>query len=105
MQPEEKNPTKKIIIIAASALIVLAALYFFVFRKSPPPVSFDQFGNPIEAQAVGQDLVDLLNQLQNVKLDDSIFRKQAFINLTDYSVTLPNLPRGRNNPFDPIGVR
>jgi hypothetical protein len=102
MQSQENSPIKKIIVISISAAFILFAVYFFFFKKTAPVVVLDQFGNPTQAQVVGQDLVDLLDKLQNVKLDDSIFRNQAFINLTDYAITLPDQPRGRANPFAPM---
>jgi hypothetical protein len=105
MQPEEKNPIQKIIIIGISAVLLFSGLYFFVFNKTGPSIVFDQFGNPVQAQVVGQDLVDLLDQLQSVELDESLFSKQAFINLSDYAITLPNEPQGRANPFSPLSGR
>lgn len=105
MQPQENSPIRKIITIGIFAVLLFSALYFFVFNKNTPPITFDQFGNPVQAQVVGQDLVDLLNQLQGVTLDDSLFAKQAFINLTDYAITLSNEPQGRANPFGPISGR
>ena len=105
MQPQENSPMRKIIMIAILAILVFSALYFFVFNKKAPITVLDQFGNPVEAQVVGQDLVDLLNQIQAVTLDESLFRNPAFIHLTDYSIVLPEEPRGRQNPFDTIGGR
>ncbi len=102
MQSEQNSPIKKIIIIAVSVAFLSMAIYFFVFHKTTPVSVLDQFGNPVAAQSEGQDLVDLLSQLQAVTLDDSLFKNQAFINLTDYSITLPSEPQGRPNPFDKI---
>jgi hypothetical protein len=100
MQPESNSPTKKIATIVIVILVILVVIYYFFFRGTAPAVTLDQFGNPVSAQVVGQDLVELLNKLQSVTLDDSIFHDPAFINLTDFSTTLPNLPVGRANPFD-----
>ena len=62
----------------------------------------DEFGNPVEAQVVGQDLIDLLAELEGVKLDQSLFSREAFVNLTDFAQTLPEEPRGRANPFSSL---
>lgn len=86
-----------------SVAVLLMLVYFFVFRNSEPPVSYDEFGNPVSAQVVGADLVGLLEQISSVTLSDSLFKKKAFINLKDYSTTLPQFPKGRTNPFDAIG--
>lgn len=62
----------------------------------------DEYGNPIQAESVGQDLVDLLSELQSVKLDQSIFQSPGFTSLTDFSTILPDLPRGKKNPFSKL---
>ena len=66
------------------------------------PVWHDEAGNPIQAEVVGKDLIDLLTELQSVKLDSSVLRTAAFTSLVDYSIGLPDLPLGRNNPFEKI---
>ena len=102
MQPEQTSPVKKIIVIVVVVAFLAMGIYFFVFNKITPSTVLDQFGNPVQAQVEGADLVDLLTQLENVKLDDSLFKKQAFINLTDYAIMLGSEPQGRPNPFDKI---
>jgi len=91
-----------------TAVIILAVLgfgvYFLFFRGGgqEAEILFDEFGYPIEAQAVGQDLISLLEELQSVSFDSSLFRSPAFVNLTDYAIDLGTQPQGRINPFDGI---
>jgi hypothetical protein len=101
MTPEQ-SPIKKVIVIGVSIALVIAALYFFLFRSSEPQMIIDEFGNPVEAQVVGQDLIDLLAELEGVTLDQSLFSREAFVNLTDFAQNLPNEPRGRANPFSSL---
>jgi hypothetical protein len=104
MEPQTHS-IKNIVVGAVVILLVGLAIYFFFFKTTSQQVVFDQFGNPIEAQVVGQDLIDLLAKLQSVELDESLFQDKAFVSLTDYSVTLPDQLQGRNDPFQPIPGR
>lgn len=90
-----------------TAIVILAVLgfgiYFIFFRGvSEPEIFYDEFGNPTEAQVVGQDLISLLNELQSVSFDPAFLRSPAFVSLIDFSVDLGNQPKGRANPFEPI---
>ncbi len=96
------HKTRTLIITIIVIVLLTWAIYIFFLAPSAPAVTTDEYGNPVAAQVVGQDLVDLLGKLQAVKLDDSIFQNQAFIKLTDDSVPLPVIPQGRANPFQPI---
>jgi hypothetical protein len=97
----QSSNTKKIIIgVALSAVLAFAIYYFFFRSTAAPAIVYDQFGNQVQAQVVGQDLVDLLSQLKTVTLDQALFHSAAFLFLTDYGITLPNETPGRKNPFD-----
>lgn len=101
METESSN-TKKITIAVILVALFGFALYFFFFRSTEVAIVLDEFGNPVQAQVVGQDLIDLLSELQSVKLDDSLFASPAFLGLVDSSVLLSPQPQGRENPFAPI---
>lgn len=101
METESSN-TKKIVIALVLIAVVGFALYIFFFRKVEVAVVLDEFGNPVQAQVVGQDLIDLLEELQAVSLDDSLFSTAAYRGLIDSSVVLSPQPQGRSNPFAPI---
>lgn len=96
---------RKILSIGTILLVVGFAVYFFFFRTAEREIIIDQFGNAVEAQVVGQDLIDLMAELRSVELNAEIFRDQAFINLTDFAITLPEEPRGRANPFESFSGR
>lgn len=102
METESTN-TKKIIIAVVLVALVAFAIYFFAFRSSDTEITFDEFGNPVQAQVVGQDLLDLLSELQSVSLNAAIFNSQLFRNLNDFGIELRDEPRGRTDPFEPIG--
>ena len=51
-----------------------------------------------------KDFLSVLLNVKNIKLDDTIFLNNAFLNLHDSSITLtPVVDEGRSNPFAPIG--
>ncbi len=117
MSSKVKNTIIFLIIGAALVLI-----YIFFIKKPPqeaslvsyPPTSVDTSGMmPGVMQgnvSLGQetsnnpDLVSILLNVKNIKLDDSIFRNPAFTSLIDSSITLSqDGTQGRPNPFAPIG--
>lgn len=51
----------------------------------------------------GREILALLADLKSVRLDDSIFSDPAFQSLQDTSVELTAEPKGRPNPFAPLG--
>ncbi len=51
--------------------------------------------------ATGAQVLALLNRLQNITLDDSIFKSPAFANLQDWTVTITPQQVGRSNPYLP----
>lgn len=54
------------------------------------------------ASKVGQKTLALLNQLNTLNLDASIFTDPAYTGLQDYSVSIPEQNAGRLNPFAPL---
>ena len=49
-------------------------------------------------------IYNILQQMAQVILDDSIFSSQAFQNLKDNTVSFPQQTAGRSNPFAPVGA-
>ena len=93
---------KNIIII-----IVLLGVAFFAFNylsgssaASTGSLSADtSSSNSNDAQYI----YTLLQKMQQVKLDDSIFSNSVFQGLKDNTVIFAPQAAGRNNPFSPIG--
>ncbi len=101
MQP--KSNKRQTVLIGVLILLIIFAGYFFFMRGANdftvPEIAFDEFGNPVQATVVGQDLITLLEQLEGVQLDNSLFSSPSFVLLTDYAIELPVIPQGRDNPF------
>jgi len=100
---EIKGSNKMIIVLVVVLLIASMTAYYLFFKSPAENLVFDEFGNPVAAQVVGQDLINVLNELESVTFDSSLFRTPAFLNLFDFAVTLTTQPQGRANPFDVIG--
>jgi hypothetical protein len=97
---QESSNTKKIAIAAVTLILLGGGIYFFFFSTgTAPEVQFDEFGNPTGAQVVGQDLIDISNQLEKVSLDAKLFSNKAFIELVDFGLVLRDEPIGKKNPF------
>jgi hypothetical protein len=51
----------------------------------------------------GREILALLADMKKIKLDESIFSDPAFQSLQDLSIELVPEPKGRPNPFAPLG--
>jgi len=89
-------------------------MYVFYTKANPPVaalVSSSTSSSVVPSTTTGddktaitQDFLTLLLGVKSIKLDDSIFKDPAFINLHDSSISLtPDGTEGRPNPFAPIG--
>jgi hypothetical protein len=86
------------IIIGILVLIAAAVLYFYYQGGTAP----SQGGLSAEQTTdVGLSEIKLLQQIQNINIDTSIFQSPDFIALQDFSVEIPTQPVGRPNPFAP----
>jgi hypothetical protein len=52
----------------------------------------------------GQIILNLLDKLNNVTLDESIFSNNIFVSLVSFERPIESQVSGRPNPFLPIGV-
>ncbi|MDQ3076954.1 MAG: hypothetical protein M3Q63_02815 [bacterium] len=55
-----------------------------------------------EEEVVRKDLMALLDKIESISLDGSIFTDKAFTSLQDFSVILVPETPGRANPFAPL---
>lgn len=115
-------PKVRNIIIFVIIAAILALAYIFVIKPQSGPATLvsstvstttsSMPGNTngttstdVTAPASAQDFLNLLLNVQNIKLDDSIFSDPAFLNLHDSSIVLTqDGHEGRPNPFAPIGT-
>lgn len=100
---KNQSSSKKSIISIVVVGVVLLVIYFYFTGGSTPSDSgsFDETGLPNSAM-VGVNTLSLLNQIQSLRIDTSIFKDAAYKTLTDYSVIIPEVNVGRPNPFAPL---
>ncbi|MDE2037745.1 MAG: hypothetical protein KGI69_00775 [Patescibacteria group bacterium] len=94
-----KSSTKTTL-IGIAIVVIAAAGYFYVEGGSPAASSTlvqSQAGNQ-----VGTAELDLLNQIESLRIDTSLFSDPGYLSLTDYSVQIPSESVGRPNPFAPL---
>jgi len=94
--------------IGAVVVILLVAILIYSVTASPAPeeVSFERtdFTTDTQSQSEAQDLLRMLQNLKNLRLEGTLFANQAFIRLADFSRPLEPQEPGRANPFAPLGV-
>ena len=95
-KPSSSKSTISILVIVA-----LAGLGYFWWSGNSTPASSSITSSDSQA-AVGVQVLNLLNQIQSLSIDTSLFTDPAYKTLVDYSVMIPPVPVGRSNPFAPI---
>jgi hypothetical protein len=92
----------KKIIWGVVIVLALFVLYSIFFKKSPEPALTQ--ASAAGTTAADEELIALLNQVKGIDLNSAIFSNELFLSLTNYSVELVPEPKGRTNPFAPIGI-
>lgn len=82
-------------ILAVVIFALLMSVYNFFKADLVPLVT--------PSEPVGSDLVELFADLQSVSLDQSFLSSPLYTSLIDSNIELLPQPKGRPNPFNPIG--
>jgi len=96
---------KKIVIIVA-VIIFAFVIYSYLFKKDIDTqlITSESISSQAQQFGAGKEIVALLSDLKSLQLNDDIFNNAAFKSLEDFSLPISNEPKGRNNPFAPIGL-
>ncbi len=84
----------------------LAFAHFFqngAQAQTEPLVVPDEVSAEGGSNQKGREILALLDDLKKIRLDENVFSDPVFQSLKDLSVVLMVEPRGRPNPFAPIG--
>jgi len=94
---------KKIIIAAVVVLIAffIYSAYFKPGQNGALVAIENQTGRQF---AAGKEVLTLLIDLKSIELDGAIFEDASFKSLEDFSLPIDPEPKGRINPFAPIGA-
>lgn len=92
----------KTTLITLAAVIIIAIGYFYVTgEESTQDAAVVTATNTADA-AIGSRVLAILNQIQQIKIDNTFFESAAYRSLVDYSVEIPAQNVGRPNPFAPL---
>jgi len=95
------NKYKNIIIIAV--IIGLALIAYSFLKPADTPESLLQVTERQNGtQALGDEITDAINQINSLKLDNSIFKDPIMSKLIDHGTKFKSEPVGRIDPFAPI---
>jgi hypothetical protein len=102
----QKDSSKGTYIMLAIIIVVSLGLYFY-FKGTPSEGDLETLetsGTPeaIQAEEAANKVVAILNQIDSLKIDDSLFSSMTYRSLVDYTITIPEQNVGRPNPFAPI---
>jgi len=99
--------TKKTKQIAVIFIIIIVAFVIFkMFFSNTSPSNTTLVADKTNSAGVidGQKILVLLNNLNKVTLDDSIFSNKIFTSLISFEKPIADQVPGRKNPFLPIGA-
>jgi hypothetical protein len=100
---KQQPKSKKTIIAVVVGIVVLAIIYFYFSGESPATSNSSlQLQSSAQETLVGARVLSLLNQINSLRIDTSIFKTKEYESLTDYAVDIPEIPVGRANPFAPL---
>ena len=85
-------------------IIVIGGGAYFYFSGSSSSQDTGSIGvAPTDASTADQSQVlSLLNQIRQLKIDSKFFIDPAYLQLMDYAVPIPEKGVGRDNPFAPL---
>lgn len=94
---------KGVATIVLILVVVGGGFYAYTNLSGNAPAPEDGETVNSEDEGAGAQLVALLDQLQSLQLNDSIFASAQFASLRDETTEVLDEPVGRINPFAPIG--
>ena len=95
------SPNVKKILIVLGTLIALGFLgYYFLIRSS---TSVADLIVSSSGEAIGQDILVLVDKLKTISIDSSFLTGALFTSLKDFGTPLVPESQGRSNPFGSIG--
>lgn len=86
-------------------IVIFSALAYFFFAPAAPQSSSllqaEKDSDP-DSSASANRILSLLNQVESLRIDATLFQNPAYLSLIDYTVDIPETPVGRPNPFAPL---
>jgi len=95
-----KKYKKTLIIIG---VIIASFIVYSAFLKPDNTEEGIVSSGPDQQPKAGREILSLLVDLKEIDLNAELFQSNSFRNLNDFSTPIPPEPKGRPNPFAPIG--
>jgi RsiW-degrading membrane proteinase PrsW (M82 family) len=103
----KSSSNKNTIIVGIVLVVILAGVWYFYSRGSSAPSTSQVVSSTPDANsatdAVGTNVLSILNSVSSIHIDSGFFSTPAYQSLVDYSIVVPPQAVGRNNPFAPVG--
>lgn len=108
---ESLKPYKNILIGGGVLLLVFGGYMFWRNRSVSNPDSdlqaFDVFSGGSsaitpQAAVAGQQIISILNDLRQLRIDKGVFENLVFKSLVDYTIATTSEDKGRPDPFAPL---
>ncbi|MDB5238925.1 MAG: hypothetical protein JWO00_260 [Candidatus Parcubacteria bacterium] len=97
-----KKSTSHTGLIVVVIVVALAAVGYFYTQGSSVPAGSTGLTATNGSGDVGLAEINLLNQIESIRMDSSLFQNPTYLSLKDYTVEIPSQNVGRPNPFAPI---
>lgn len=91
-----------IVVLIIMALVLGGYFYWSGNSSSTQSSGTSTLDASSDQAAVGVQVLNLLNQIQSLRIDTSLFTDAGYRTLRDYSVPIPSVDVGRPNPFAPL---
>jgi hypothetical protein len=98
MKFDFKNKQTLIAIVVVLLFLVGGWWFFMGQGNDSQSATVEMASDPIE-NILGRELLVSLEKMKTVKLDYTFLSNNLFKNLNDFTVTIPNQPVGRRDPF------
>lgn len=92
-------PKNTLMIIIAVAVLVGG---FFAYRQWLAPATDESLAVDVTENLPEKAIIQKLNQMKQIKLDQSVLSSAAYKSLKDGTVTIEPVEPGRANPFAPV---
>ena len=102
MNNKPASSKKSTITIIAIIIVAVIAYFYYTGTQTSPDAGSSLSTVSANDQAVGAQVLALLNQIQSLKIDTSLFKDPTYLTLRDYTVAIPSVPVGRDDPFAPL---
>ncbi|HEX8591523.1 MAG TPA: hypothetical protein VF696_02135 [Candidatus Paceibacterota bacterium] len=92
---------KNLLTLICAAVVLIGGFYYFFFFTDTDEDTVLSVGAPASEAEVS--FIALVSKLGPIEFDTRILDDARFMNLTDIRTTIVDEPKGRTDPFGPLG--